>query len=91
LSCCFSQEEQANIKIVVSPREKREEWPLLTIETEVNVDSKVEMIRVGWFVGLVVPVQKNFCPALVALVGPVQNIIFLATHFFTLCLHRQAT
>jgi hypothetical protein len=27
--------------------------------------------------------QKDFCSALAALVGPVQNIIFLAVHYFT--------
>ncbi len=34
-----------------------------------------------WFVGLVVPLQGVFS-ALVALVGPVQNIIFLTVHYF---------
>jgi hypothetical protein len=38
----------------------------------------------GCFVGLVVPVQSIFCPALAALVSPVQNIIFNTIHFFTL-------
>jgi hypothetical protein len=35
----------------------------------------------GWFVGLVVPVQAIFVPALAALVGPVQNY-FLTTRYF---------
>jgi hypothetical protein len=35
----------------------------------------------GWFVGLVVPVQENFVLPLAALVGPVQNILFLTVQF----------
>ena len=37
----------------------------------------------GWFIELVVPVQEIFCPALAALVGPVQNIFSLTIHYFT--------
>jgi hypothetical protein len=35
-------------------------WPLLTVETEVNEDSRVQMKGsfLGWFVGLVVPAQE---------------------------------
>ena len=44
-----------------APRETREKWPLLTVEIEVNGDSKSTNERgpsfLGWFVGLVVPVQ----------------------------------
>jgi hypothetical protein len=36
----------------------------------------------GWFIGLVV--QEIFYSALAALVNPVQNIFFLAAHFFSL-------
>jgi hypothetical protein len=36
----------------------------------------------GWFVGLVVPVQEIFCSALAALFGLVQNIFFLIVHYF---------
>ncbi len=40
------------------------------------------LLLCGWFVGLVMPVQYvEFCPALAALVSPVQNIIFLTEHF----------
>ena len=40
-------------------RETREGWPLLTVDTDVNEDSKNTNER-GWFVGLVVLVQENF-------------------------------
>jgi hypothetical protein len=46
----------------VQTRETREGWPLLTVETEVNGDSK--STNEG---------TRDFCPALAALVGPVQN------------------
>ncbi len=39
-------------------RETREGWPLLTVETEVNGDSK--RTNESRFVGLVVPVQEIF-------------------------------
>ncbi len=59
-------------------RETREGWTLLTVETEVN----------GYFLGLVRWSRGDgtidFCPALAGLVSPVQNIIFLTVHFFTL-------
>ncbi len=46
------------------PRESRKGWPLLTVETEMNGDSKSTNGRegsfLGWFVGLVVPVQDTF-------------------------------
>ncbi len=66
-------------------RETREGWPLLTVETEVNGSSKRTNEKgffLGWFVGLVVPVQEIFGSALAALVGPVQNIFFLILHYF---------
>jgi hypothetical protein len=42
-------------------RETIEGWPFLTVETEVNGDSRVRMKGsfLGWFVGLVVPVLSN--------------------------------
>ncbi len=61
-------------------------WPLLTVETEVNGDSKSTNERegsfLGWFIGLVV-LEQEFCvlPWLHALVGPVQNILFLIVHY----------
>ncbi len=44
-------------------RETRERWPLLTVGTEVNGDSKSTNEWgpfLGWLVGLVVPVQEIF-------------------------------
>jgi hypothetical protein len=47
----------------------------------------------GWFVGLLMPVQQIFCPDLAAPVSPVQNIIFLTIHFFIMLFipHSPAT
>ncbi len=47
----------------VFPKETREGWPLLTVETEVNGDSKRTNEKwscLGWFVKLVSPVQNSF-------------------------------
>jgi hypothetical protein len=43
-------------------RETRVGWPLLTVETELNVNSKSTNERgfLCWFVGTVVPVQEIF-------------------------------
>ncbi len=44
-------------------RETREGWPLLTVKTEVNWDSKSTNERgsfLGWFVRFVLPVQEIF-------------------------------
>jgi hypothetical protein len=45
----------------VRPKETRDGWPLLSVETEVNGDSKSSnekfLVR---FIGLVLPVQENF-------------------------------
>ncbi len=48
---------------MVSSTETREEWPLLTVETEANGDLKTTQQRkgvlpIGWYVGLFVPVQE---------------------------------
>jgi hypothetical protein len=51
----------------------------------VNGDSKSTNERgsfLGWFVVLVVPYTIYFSSALAALIGPVQNIFFLAVHHF---------
>ncbi len=40
---------------------------------------------------LAMPVLENFCPALAALVGPVQNIFPHRTLFHFICPHRPAT
>ncbi len=47
----------------VESRKVTEWWPLLTIEIEVNGNSKSTNERgsfFGWFVGLVVPIQEVF-------------------------------
>jgi hypothetical protein len=38
----------------------------------------------GWFVWFSLAGIRDFCPALAALVGPIQNIYFLTIHYFTL-------
>jgi hypothetical protein len=67
---------------LVGTRDNREGWPLLTVETEVNGDSKSTNERgpslvcsLGCYAG-----TREFCSALAALVGIVQNIRFLTVH-----------
>jgi hypothetical protein len=52
---------------------------LLTVETEVNGDSKRTNERGPSLVGC----KRDFCSTLAVLVGPVQNIYFLNVHFFS--------
>ncbi len=76
------------IRVEERIRETREGWPLLTVKTEVNGDSRstYEMPwLIGWLVGFVMPVRTiALRPALAALAGPVLNIISSPQHFFTL-------
>jgi hypothetical protein len=62
-------------------RETREGWPLLTVETELNGDSKRTNERDPFLVcslGLPFVGTRYFCSALVAaLVGPVQNTTYI--------------
>jgi hypothetical protein len=59
---------------VISIREIIEGWPLLTLETEANGDSE-STNKKGFFLRWVPRAgTRDFCPALAALVGPVQNI-----------------
>ncbi len=73
-----------------NPREtKKRGWPLPTVETKAKGGS---WSTYEWGHSLVGSwarhaVTIDFCPALAALVCPVQNIIFLATHFFTLLVY----
>jgi hypothetical protein len=58
-------------------RYSREGWPLLTVENEVNGDSRVQMK--GFIPYRLVPWAcsagtRDFCSVLTALVGPGQNI-----------------
>jgi hypothetical protein len=60
---------------------------MLTVETEVNSDSKSTNIRGPFKVGSLVrgPCRagtRDFCPALLALVGTAQYILFLSVHYF---------
>jgi hypothetical protein len=67
-------------KTKVLARETREGWPLLNVETEVNKDSKSTNDNgpsLACCAG-----TRDFCFALAALVGPVQNIFFRTVHFF---------
>ncbi len=61
-------------------RETTEGWPLLTVETEVNGDSKRTnescLFLVG-SLGIGRAGARDFCSVLAALVSPVQNIFFL--------------
>jgi hypothetical protein len=62
-------------------------WPLLTVETEVNGDSKCTNERGPFLVGSLGLScrHKKFLfliSALAALVGPVQNVFFLTVHYF---------
>jgi hypothetical protein len=68
----------------VQPRETREGWPLLTVETEVNGTQRVQMKVV-----ILLPViwachagTRDFCPALATLVSQL---------FQFLCPHRPAS
>jgi hypothetical protein len=57
-------------------KDYREGWPLLAVETEVNGDSKSANERGPFLVGLLAfrASTIDFCSALAALVGPIQNI-----------------
>jgi hypothetical protein len=70
--------------------ETGEGWPLLTVETEVNGDSKStnEKRVPSWLVLWACRAgTRDFCPALAALVGPVQNVFFLTVHNFHSFVH----
>ena len=60
-------------------RETKDGCAILTVETEVNGDSKSTNERGPSLVG---SLGLDICLALVALVGPVQNIFFLTIHNF---------
>ncbi len=64
--------------------QSREGWPLLTVETGVNGDSKSTNEKVlPWLVCWACRAgTRDFCSAWAALVGPVQNIFFLTVHYF---------
>ncbi len=70
---------------IAGARGSREGWPLLTVETEVNGDSKrVQMKGVlSWLVGL--GAGTRFCSPFDALVGPIAryNFFLLTIHYFS--------
>jgi hypothetical protein len=72
------------------PREAREGWPLLIVETEVNWDSDQRgpflLVRCTCRAG-----TRDICSALAALVGPVKSIFSHRTLFQFLCPHRPAS
>ncbi len=70
---------------------------ILTVETELNGDSRVQMKGVlPWLVPWALCAgTRDVYPALAALVSPVQNMFFLAVHYLNLCVpiaqqHGQA-
>jgi hypothetical protein len=73
--------------VYVIIRKTREGWPLLTVETKANWDSKSTNERgsfLVWFVGLFVPVQETFI--LPWLLWSAQYKIFILTvRYFNLC------
>ncbi len=68
-------------------RETNDVWLLLTVETEVNGDSRSTNDRVPpWLVRWARrAVIRDVCFALAALVGPVQPNFFLTVHYFNSC------
>jgi hypothetical protein len=80
--------ECGNLSDNVWTRETREGWPLLSA-TEMNVDSKSANEGVlPWLCWRACRAGKrDFCSALAVLVGPVQNIFFLAVHYFNSFVH----
>jgi hypothetical protein len=63
------------ISIHVLTRDTREGKPMSTVENEANGDSRSTYERVlPWLVVRWARHTRDFCPALVALVGPIQNI-----------------
>jgi hypothetical protein len=65
-------------------KETREGWPLLTVETDMHGDSKITNERGPSLAFFRRAGTIDFFHALAALVSPVENIIFLDAHFFTL-------
>jgi hypothetical protein len=69
---CF---QHTPVCVYYRAREIREGWPLLTVETEVNGDSKSTNERGPW-------ARRFFLSSFEALVGLVQNIFSLTVHYF---------
>ena len=67
---------------IETSRETREGWPLLTVETEVNGDSKRTKRVLPWLVFWDCRAGKQDFVLPWTLVGPVQNIFSLTVHYF---------
>jgi hypothetical protein len=64
-------------------RETKEGWPLLTVETDVNGDSKTTNLKETSLVGLGLSCRyKRFLFSLGCSGQPSTNIFFLTVHFF---------
>jgi hypothetical protein len=74
------------------PRDTREGWPLLNWETEANGDSRSTYTKVFSLVGSLGSRAgtRDFCAALVALVGPVQKYHF-PRRTYTISLHLSSS
>jgi hypothetical protein len=70
--------------VQLCPRETRDGWHLLTVETQVNGTQRVQLKRVlPWLAHWACRAgTRDLCSALAALVGPVQNIFSLNVHYF---------
>ena len=70
----------------VASKETRKGWPVQTVETEVNGDSKSTNERGLWLVGWACRAgTRDFCSVLVALVNSVQNMCCLTVYYFNSC------
>ena len=78
---CVGEGEGSRPVQRVKSRETIDGWPMLTVETELNGDSKCTNERRPPLVGCRAG-TRDFCSALAALICPVQNICFLTAHFF---------
>jgi hypothetical protein len=79
--------------LYVVPRETREGWPLLTVETEVNGDSKSANEKgLPWLVHWACREgTRDFCSAVAALVRQYKIIFPRRSLFQFLCPHRPAS
>ncbi len=101
LACCREGEERAIANITVraeggtgGSRETREEWPQLTVETEVNGDSKRVQIKgvLPWLACWACRAgTRDFCPAFAVLVAQYKIFFPNRTLFPFICPHRSAT
>ncbi len=75
-------------------RKTIEGWPLLTVlklRWMGTQGVQMKVVLVGCFRWACRAGTRKFCPALAALVGPIQNIFFLTVHSSIHCPYRQAS